>query len=164
MVKFNQENLFLGIEMRGIDGIGNWILIAMATASLISMIAAISLENLVSQNLYAYGLQFNYGWAIPYWNIIGVIFATAWVNIIATIAFQIYRIRTIRKEEKQSINEQSENTLELTDEQKRADSADQNTKSYEEAEIVKNQTVMQEAIEQANIVPFEPVSCKQTED
>jgi len=85
--------------MRGIDGIGNWVLVIMAAASFISMIAVLNLNSIVSNDLYSYGLQFNYGWAIPYWNTISIVFVTAWVSIIAAIAFQIYRIRIIRKEE-----------------------------------------------------------------
>ena len=88
--------------MRGIDGIGNWILVIMATASFISMLAVYSLNDLVSQQLALYGLQFNYGWAIPYWNTIAIVFVTAWINISAAIGFQIYRIRTIRKDEMQN--------------------------------------------------------------
>ena len=84
--------------MRGIDGIGNWVLIIMAAASCISMIAGLSLENIISQQLPTYGLEFSYGWAIPYWNIISLIFVMAWINIIAAIAFQVYRIRTIRND------------------------------------------------------------------
>jgi hypothetical protein len=89
--------------MRGIDGIGNWILVIMAAASFISMLAVYSLNDLVSQQLASYGLQFNYGWAIPYWNTIAIVFVMAWINISAAIAFQIYRIRTIRKDEAQDV-------------------------------------------------------------
>jgi uncharacterized membrane protein len=85
--------------MRGIDGIGNWILVLMATASVISMIAVLRLDSIVNHDLPYYGLQFNYGWAIPYWNVIAIVFIMAWINIIAAIAFQIYRIRTIKKDE-----------------------------------------------------------------
>jgi hypothetical protein len=98
--------------MRGIDGIGNLILLFMAAASLISMIAAFFLDGIVNNELKAYGLGFSYNWAIPYWNTMGVIFAMGWLSIIAAIAFQVYRIRVIRKEESQSANEQFENTLE----------------------------------------------------
>jgi len=93
--------------MRGIDGIGNWVLILMAAASFISMIAALSLNNMVSEELAAYGLRFSYNWAIPYWNTIATIFAMSWVSIIAAIAFQIYRIRTIRKEDAEADNYQT---------------------------------------------------------
>ena len=85
--------------MRGIDGIGNWVLVVMAAASLISMIAAFSANSMVHGDLYSYGLQFSYTWAIPYWNSMGIVFAMAWLNIIVAIAFQIYRIRTTRKAE-----------------------------------------------------------------
>jgi len=87
--------------MRGIDGIGNWVLVIMAAASCISMIAALTLDSIMSQQLPSYGLQFNYGWAIPYWNTVATIFVMAWINIIAAITFQVYRLRTIRKEETQ---------------------------------------------------------------
>ena len=83
--------------MRGLYGIGNWVLVIMA--SFISMIAALSLDSIISQELPTYGLTFNYSWAIPYWNMIALVFVMGWINIIAAIAFQIYRIRTIRKEE-----------------------------------------------------------------
>jgi hypothetical protein len=88
--------------MRGIDGIGNWILVIMAAASCISMITVLGLDSIVSQQLPSYGLEFNYGWAIPYWNTISLVFVMAWINIIAAIAFQVYRIRTIRKDEMQN--------------------------------------------------------------
>jgi hypothetical protein len=94
------------MDMRGIDGIGNWILVIMAATSCISMIAALSLNSIISQELPSYGLRFNYSWAIPYWNTIATIFAMSWVSIIAAITFQIYRIRTIRKDEAEAAREQ----------------------------------------------------------
>ncbi len=88
--------------MHRIDGIGNWILVIMAVASFISMIAALSIDAIVIQQLPSYGLQFNYGWAIPYWNTVAIILVMAWINIVTAMAFQVYRIRTIRKEETQN--------------------------------------------------------------
>jgi hypothetical protein len=88
--------------MRVMDGIGNWVLLLMAAASLISMIAAFIANNIVNGDLYSYGLQFSYNWAIPYWNLIGVVFAMAWLNIIVAIGFQVYRVKTIRKEKEES--------------------------------------------------------------
>jgi hypothetical protein len=85
--------------MRGIAGIGNWILVIMAAASFISMLAVLSLNGIISQELPSYGLQFNYGWAIPYWNTVAIVFVMAWINIISAIAFQVYRVRILRKDE-----------------------------------------------------------------
>ena len=99
MVKLNILPIFSGIDMKGIDGIGNLVLVIMATASCISMIAVLSLNQVISEQLPSFGLQFNYSWAIPYWNITAVVFVMAWINIIAAITFQVYRIKTIRKEE-----------------------------------------------------------------
>ena len=76
----------------------------MGTGSLISMIAALSLNRMITSDFYSYGLKFSYGWAISYWNIMGVIFAMAWLNIIAAISFQVYRIRTIRKYGAQNVD------------------------------------------------------------
>jgi hypothetical protein len=76
--------------------------VIMAAASCISMIAVLSLDSIISQQLPSYGLEFNYGWAIPYWNTISLVFVMAWINIIAAIAFQVYRIRTMRKDEMQN--------------------------------------------------------------
>ena len=87
--------------MRIIDGIGNWVLVIMAAASFVSMIAAFILYSIVSNDLPSYGLQFNYSWAIPYWNSIATVFVMSWVSITAAIVFQIYRIRTIKKDEAQ---------------------------------------------------------------
>ena len=101
MVKFILRGSLFGIKMRGIDGIGNWVLVIMAAASCVSMIAVFSLDAIISQVLPLYGLHFNYSWAIPYWNVIALVFVMAWINIIAALAFQVYRIRTIRKEETQ---------------------------------------------------------------
>jgi hypothetical protein len=133
--------------MRGIDGIGNWVLLLMAAASLISMIAAFGLEGIISNDLSRYGLQFSYGWAIPYWNTIGIIFAMAWLNIIAAIAFQTYRIITIRKEEKQNANE-LESTLKSND-----DSENWSINVYE---LVTKQSATEEGNEPPQIVPYEP--------
>jgi hypothetical protein len=140
--------------MRIIDGIGNLVLLLMAAASFISMIAAFSLDSIVSNDLSSYGLQFSYSWAIPYWNTIGTIFAMTWLSIIAAIAFQIYRIITIRKDEKQSASE-FEN-----DELRKADSENWSINIYE---LTKEQSNTQEAKEPLQIVPYEPVTCEQTE-
>ena len=92
------------MAMRSIDGIGNWVLVIMAAASFISMIAAFNLNSIV-HDLTSYGLEFNYGWAIPYWNTITLVFIMSWISILAAIAFQIYRIRTIQKDEEQNDDE-----------------------------------------------------------
>ena len=151
--------------MRGIDGIGNWVLLIMAAASLVSMIAALGVNGIISNDLTSYGLRFSYGWAIPYWNTIGTVIAMAWVNIIVAIVFQVYRIRTVRKEEIQSAKEQPTNMLSWAEEQEDADSEDGNRKVYG-ISIITNQTAMQEeaaAEEQPQIVPYEPETCEQTE-
>ena len=94
--------------MRAIEGLGNLVLVVMGAASLISMIAAYSVDMIVNGDLYLHGLHFNYGWFIPFETVIGIVYAMAWVNIILALAFQIYRIRTIRKAEVQKPDSQFE--------------------------------------------------------
>jgi hypothetical protein len=136
--------------MRGIDGIGNLVLVIMAAASLILMIAVLILDSMINHAFYSYGLQFSYSWAIPYWNTIGIIFALAWLNIIAPIAFQIYRIRTIRKEERESANQQFEPA--------RIHNGEREVYGIT---IVRDQTATQEAEKPVQIVPYEPAACEQ---
>ena len=98
--------------MRTIDGIGNWVLILMAGASLVSMIAAFQLDLIVNVDLYSYGLQFSDAWAYPYWTAIRLIFAMSWLSLIATIVFQVYKTRVIRSLEAESQEEEIEVTIE----------------------------------------------------
>ncbi len=145
-----------------IEGIGNWVLLAMAAASLISMIAAFSVYNIVSNDLYKYGLQFSYGWAIPYWNAIGTVFAMAWLNIIAAIAFQVYRIITIRKEEAQSAYDQLESGLKVRFGEKNGEHEYWNEERTTEMAAMVH-TLTQEEEGPVKIVPYEPVACEQVE-
>jgi hypothetical protein len=84
--------------MRAVQGIGNLILVVMAAASLVMMIAAYVVDIMVNGNLYYYGLHFNLAWFTPFKNVIGLIYAMAWVNIILALGFEVYRIRTIHKD------------------------------------------------------------------
>jgi hypothetical protein len=147
-----------------IDGIGNWVLIAMAAASLISMVAAFSVYSVVENDLYRYGLQFSYGWAIPYWNAIGTFFAMGWFNIIAAVAFQVYRIITIRKEESQSAYEQLEKGLKVRFGEKNGEAEYWNEeRTTEMAAIVHTLTQEEEEAEPFKIVPYEQAAPEQAE-
>ena len=84
--------------MRVFQGIGNLALVVMAATSLVIMVAAYFADILVNGDLYYYGLYFNVDWYLPFKNLIGLVYAMAWVNIIVAIGFQVYRIRTICKD------------------------------------------------------------------
>jgi hypothetical protein len=145
--------------MRAIQGIGNWILVIMATASLVSMIAAFRLDMVVNQDLYSHGLQFSTSWAFPYWDAIRTVFAMAWLNIIVAIAFQIYRIIIVRQSE--SSNEQ-ENMTKETVEHKNMDRKIAEKKLHEyTAETA--QAASSEAKEDLQMIPYETSNCEQTE-
>lgn len=76
----------------------------------------------------------------------------AWLNIIAAIVFQMYRIITIGKRKNEFFCEQFEKTLE----------SDGDGKIYG-ITIVTDQTAVQEATEQTQIVQHEPISCEETD-
>ena len=97
--------------MRTIDGIGNWVLILMAGTSLVSIIAAFQLDLIVNVDLYSYGLQFSDAWAYPYWTTIRLIFAMSWLSIIATIVFQIYKLRVLKSLKAEAKEEEVEVTI-----------------------------------------------------
>jgi hypothetical protein len=89
--------------------------------------------------------------------------ATAWINIIAAIVFQVYTIRIVRKEERESIKEQSSNMLSWEDELENTDADDGNRRVYG-ISIVAAQAAVQEAEaeEQPQIIPNEPEKCDPT--
>jgi hypothetical protein len=88
--------------MRVFQGIGNLALVVMAATSLVIMVAAYFADILVNGDLYYYGLYFNVDWYLPFKNLIGLVYAMAWVNLVVAIGFQVYRIRTIRKDNAQN--------------------------------------------------------------
>jgi len=100
--------------MRTIDGIGSWVLIFMALASVISMIAAFRLDLIVHGDLYNYGLQFSEAWANPYWIAIRLILAMCCFSVTASVAFQIYKFKVLKdlksegKEQKYEISVRSD--------------------------------------------------------
>ena len=85
--------------MRVMQGIGNLVLVVMAGASLVIMIAAYVVDIMVNGDLYWYGLHFDYGWFMPFKNVIGLVYVMAWVNIILALGFQVYRISINREDE-----------------------------------------------------------------
>ncbi len=131
----------------------------MATASLVSMIAAFRLDMVVNQDLYSHGLQFSTSWAFPYWDAIRTVFAMAWLNIIVAIAFQIYRIMIARQSE--SSNEQEN----ITKETAKHRNMDRKIAEKEPQEYTAETTpaASSEAKEDLEIIPYETSNCEQTE-
>jgi len=56
------------------------------------------MHSIIHQDLYRYNLRFSYEWAMPYWNMAILVFATGWFNIIIAMAFQFYLLRYRRRE------------------------------------------------------------------
>jgi cell division protein FtsN len=76
----------------------SFLLLLMAASSLVSMISTLKIDHIVHGDLYNYGLQFSYQWAMPYWTMTAIVFAMGWFNIIIAIAFQFYVLIYGRKE------------------------------------------------------------------
>ena len=75
------------------------VLILMAIASLITMLSLNQISYIVHNDLYNFGLQFSYRWAMPYWVFSGVVFALCWGNIGLSIISTLYIFRKNRKTE-----------------------------------------------------------------
>lgn len=80
-----------------VGGINSLFLVLVVFSSLISMFALTRMDNIIHQDLYRYGLQFSYSWAMPYWTMTTLIFAMCWFNIIVS-AFQFHALLYRRKE------------------------------------------------------------------
>jgi hypothetical protein len=68
------------------------ILILMAGASLVSMLATLSIDRIINHDLYGYGLQFSTRWAVPYWTTVAVVFSMGWFIILTSIAFELHLV------------------------------------------------------------------------
>ena len=69
-----------------------WIPTVMAAFSLVSIYAFYQIDSIVHQTLYAYGLQFSYEWATPYWTIAGITLTMGWLIVVVATVFQVYLV------------------------------------------------------------------------
>lgn len=72
------------------------VLVTIAAASLFIMLSLNQINNIVHGELYNYGLEFTYRWAMPYWVLSGVIFGLCWVNISIAIVATLYIFKKSR--------------------------------------------------------------------
>ena len=73
------------------------ILLMMAATSLLIMLSLNQINYIVHGDLYSFGLQFSYRWAMPYWILSGVIFGLSWTNLTLAIIFTLYIQKRSRK-------------------------------------------------------------------
>jgi hypothetical protein len=85
--------------MKSSIGIVSLVLVLMAASSLVSMFSVLRIDSIVRGDLYRFGLEFSYQWALPYWTMTTIIFAVGWFNIIISFAFQFYVLLYSRKED-----------------------------------------------------------------
>lgn len=91
--------------MKSDSSIVSWVVVLMAACSLFSMIGTFEIDGIINHDLYKYGLQFSYAWAVPYWNLAGFVFAMGWFNIVAAMVVQVYRLARRRKASGQTASE-----------------------------------------------------------
>lgn len=66
------------------------ILLLMAATSLLIMLSLNQINYMIHRELYNFGLQFSYRWAMPYWILSGIVFGLSWTNIVLSIVFTLY--------------------------------------------------------------------------
>ena len=72
------------------------VLIAMAAVSLFTMLSLNQIGSIVYSDLYSFGLEFSYRWAMPYWVFSGIIFGLSWTNIVLSIIVTLYVFKKSR--------------------------------------------------------------------
>lgn len=80
-------------------------LILMAVASLLAMISITQIDQLVHGDLYNFGLEFSYRWAMPYWVNSAVIVGLSLFNIFASIVLTYYVFRGKKRASKLKANQ-----------------------------------------------------------
>jgi len=77
------------------------VLVSMAAGSLASMFSLTQINQIVHGELYNFGLQFSYRWALPYWLYSGIVFGLSWISISLSIvvAFYIFNKNRVRATE-----------------------------------------------------------------
>jgi hypothetical protein len=73
------------------------VLILMAGASLVSMLATLSIDHIINHTLYSFGLQFSTKWAVPYWTMVAVVFSMGWFIIAAAFAYEVHLLVVSRR-------------------------------------------------------------------
>ncbi len=79
------------------------LLILVAASSLFVMFSLNHINYIVHGELYNFGLQFSYRWAMPYWIFSGIVFSFCWVNISLAIALTFYLLKRSRAKAQHSI-------------------------------------------------------------
>ncbi|MCW3981488.1 MAG: hypothetical protein NWF11_08470 [Candidatus Bathyarchaeota archaeon] len=79
------------------------LLILVAASSLFVMFSLNHINYIVHGELYNFGLQFSYRWAMPYWIFSGMVFSFCWVNILLSIVLTFYLLKKNREKAQHSI-------------------------------------------------------------
>jgi hypothetical protein len=139
----------------------------MAVTSLLIMLSLNQINYMVHGDLYNFGLQFSYRWAMPYWILSGIVFGLSWTNIAVSIVFTLYiqkksRTRTLAS----APIPQTERTEAVT---LKADEKEQKKISeflgaQKEEAVLKEEEAIKEPVEEETVKPAEIVEAENKQE
>lgn len=120
-------------------------LVTIAAASLFIMLSLNQINYIVHGDLYNYGLQFTYRWAMPYWVLSGVVFGLCWVNISIAIIATLYIYKKSRRQPKNNQYETPQEPATYREEQRKlAEYVQPQNQGYELEPVTQEETLNQE--------------------
>jgi hypothetical protein len=134
------------------------ILLLMAVTSLLIMLSLNQINYMVHGDLYSFGLEFSYRWAMPYWILSGIVFGLSWTNIAVSIVFTLYIQKKSRKRALVSAptpqTERTE-TMTLKSDDKEQQKISEFLDAQKEEPVLKEEAVVKELIEEETVKPDE---------
>jgi hypothetical protein len=134
------------------------ILLLMAVTSVLIMLSLNQINYMVHGDLYSFGLQFSYRWAMPYWILSGIVFGLSWTNIAVSIVFTLYiqkksRTRAIASEPIPQTGRTE--TMALKSDEKEQKMISEFLDAQEEEAMVKEEAAVKEIVEEEPVGPDE---------
>lgn len=130
----------------------------MAVTSLLIMLSLNQINYMVHGDLYSFGLEFSYRWAMPYWILSGIVFGLSWTNIAVSIVFTLYIQKKSRKRALVSAptpqTERTE-TMTLKSDDKEQQKISEFLDAQKEEAVLKEEAVVKELVEEETVKPDE---------
>jgi hypothetical protein len=143
------------------------ILLLMAVTSLLIMLSLNQINYMVHGDLYNFGLQFSYRWAMPYWILSGIVFGLSWTNIAVSIVFTLYIQKKSRKRTLDSARiPQTERTeaIALKADEKEQKKISEFLDAQKEESVVKEEATIKEPIEEDPVKADEIVEAENKQE
>jgi len=134
------------------------ILLLMAVTSLLIMLSLNQINYMVHGDLYNFGLQFSYRWAMPYWILSGIVFGLSWTNIAVSIVFTLYiqkKSRTRTLASAPITQTERKETVTLKSDEKEQKKISEFLDATKEESVLREEAVIKEPIEEETVKPHE---------